>query len=273
MKKTEWKDGVETPTDEDETVNRASALWARPKKDVTEDEYNEFYKHVAHDFEPPLAWSHNKRRRQAGIHLAALCALARAVRPLQPRQPPRHQALRAPRLHHGRRRAADAAIPALRARRDRLGRPAAQRLARDPAVEPRHRRHQGRLGEKGAGPAGRPGREPAREIRRILERVRQGAEGRPGRRLRQQGPHRRAAALCLHPRRHRRAGGLAQGLRRPHEGRPEGHLLHRRRQLRRRQAQPAPRNLPQERHRSAAAVRPRRRMADAATSPSSTASR
>lgn len=60
MKKTEWKDGVETPTDEDETVNRASALWARPKKDVTDEEYNEFYKHVAHDFEPPLAWSHNR---------------------------------------------------------------------------------------------------------------------------------------------------------------------------------------------------------------------
>ncbi|HRK77814.1 MAG TPA: molecular chaperone HtpG [Thiobacillus sp.] len=60
MKKTEWKDGVETPTDEDETVNKASALWARAKKDVTDDEYNEFYKHVAHDFEPPLAWSHNR---------------------------------------------------------------------------------------------------------------------------------------------------------------------------------------------------------------------
>lgn len=60
MKKTEWKDGVETPTDEDETVNRASALWARAKKDITDDEYKEFYKHVAHDFEPPLAWSHNR---------------------------------------------------------------------------------------------------------------------------------------------------------------------------------------------------------------------
>lgn len=60
MKKSEWKDGVEMPTDEDETVNRASALWTRPKKDVTEDEYNAFYKHVAHDFEPPLAWSHNR---------------------------------------------------------------------------------------------------------------------------------------------------------------------------------------------------------------------
>lgn len=60
MKKTEWKDGVEVPTDEDETVNKASALWARAKKDISEDEYREFYKHVAHDFEPPLAWSHNR---------------------------------------------------------------------------------------------------------------------------------------------------------------------------------------------------------------------
>jgi len=60
MKKSEWKDGVETPTDEDETVNRASALWARAKKDVSDEEYQEFYKHVAHDFEPPLAWSHNR---------------------------------------------------------------------------------------------------------------------------------------------------------------------------------------------------------------------
>ncbi|OJZ19072.1 MAG: molecular chaperone HtpG [Thiobacillus sp. 65-29] len=60
MKKTEWKDGVETPTDEDETVNKASALWARAKKDISDDEYKEFYKHVAHDYEPPLAWSHNR---------------------------------------------------------------------------------------------------------------------------------------------------------------------------------------------------------------------
>ncbi|MEQ1661406.1 MAG: molecular chaperone HtpG [Thiobacillus sp.] len=60
MKKTEWKDGVETPTDEYETVNRASALWARAKKDISDDEYAEFYKHVAHDHETPLAWSHNR---------------------------------------------------------------------------------------------------------------------------------------------------------------------------------------------------------------------
>ncbi|MBE9516145.1 MAG: molecular chaperone HtpG [Proteobacteria bacterium] len=46
--------------EERETVNSASALWTRAKKDVSEDEYKEFYKHVGHDFEDPLAWSHNR---------------------------------------------------------------------------------------------------------------------------------------------------------------------------------------------------------------------
>ena len=58
MKKDEFKDGKETVTDEDETVNKASALWARSKNDITEDEYKEFYKHVGHDFDDPLAWAH-----------------------------------------------------------------------------------------------------------------------------------------------------------------------------------------------------------------------
>ena len=43
-----------------ETVNRASALWTRPRSEVKDEEYQEFYKHVAHDYENPLAWSHNK---------------------------------------------------------------------------------------------------------------------------------------------------------------------------------------------------------------------
>jgi molecular chaperone HtpG len=60
MKKSEWKDGAEVATDEDETVNRASALWARNKNEITEEEYQEFYKHVSHDFEAPLAWNHSR---------------------------------------------------------------------------------------------------------------------------------------------------------------------------------------------------------------------
>ena len=60
MKKSEWKDGEQVPTDEDETVNKASALWARNKNDISEEEYQEFYKHVSHDFENPLAYSHSR---------------------------------------------------------------------------------------------------------------------------------------------------------------------------------------------------------------------
>lgn len=47
-------------TDERETVNRASALWKRAKKDISDEEYREFYKHIAHDFEDPLLWTHNQ---------------------------------------------------------------------------------------------------------------------------------------------------------------------------------------------------------------------
>ncbi|XKH61207.1 molecular chaperone HtpG [Halomonas sediminis] len=43
-----------------ETVNEATALWVRPKSDISDDEYKAFYKHVAHDFNDPLTWSHNK---------------------------------------------------------------------------------------------------------------------------------------------------------------------------------------------------------------------
>ena len=51
----------DTPAEPEwETVNRASALWTRPRSEIKDEEYNEFYKHVGHDFEDPLAWSHNK---------------------------------------------------------------------------------------------------------------------------------------------------------------------------------------------------------------------
>ena len=55
MRKEDQKDG-----DSHEVVNRASALWARPRSEITEQEYEEFYKHVAHDFEPPLAHIHSR---------------------------------------------------------------------------------------------------------------------------------------------------------------------------------------------------------------------
>ena len=45
---------------EEETVNRAKALWARPRAEIKDDEYVEFYKHIAHDADDPLIWSHNR---------------------------------------------------------------------------------------------------------------------------------------------------------------------------------------------------------------------
>ena len=62
MEKSVWDEDKKEhkPAGEDETVNQASALWARPKSEITDEQYQEFYKHVAHDFETPLAWTHNK---------------------------------------------------------------------------------------------------------------------------------------------------------------------------------------------------------------------
>lgn len=60
MKKEIWDDESKTykPSDEEETINQASAIWARPKSEITQEQYDEFYKHVAHDFESPLAHVH-----------------------------------------------------------------------------------------------------------------------------------------------------------------------------------------------------------------------
>lgn len=66
MRKEEWKEGEDGKpgehvlTDEWETVNQASALWTRAKKDITPEQYKEFYKAIAHDYDEPLAWSHNR---------------------------------------------------------------------------------------------------------------------------------------------------------------------------------------------------------------------
>jgi len=62
MQKEEWdKDkGENVLRDEDEKINQASALWARPKSEITDEQYQEFFKHVAHAYEPPLAWTHAK---------------------------------------------------------------------------------------------------------------------------------------------------------------------------------------------------------------------
>ncbi len=74
MEKEEWQDGELIGKDESEgrqpggmvktgeweAINKATALWTRPKKDVTEDQYKEFYKQISKDFAEPLTWTHNR---------------------------------------------------------------------------------------------------------------------------------------------------------------------------------------------------------------------
>ena len=62
MKKRDWDAGKSEyrVLDEDETINRASAIWVRPRSEITDEQYVEFYKHVAHDLDAPLAWTHNR---------------------------------------------------------------------------------------------------------------------------------------------------------------------------------------------------------------------
>jgi len=74
MEKEEWKDGELIGKDESEgrqpgsmvktgeweAINKATALWTRPKKDVTEEQYKDFYKQISKDFAEPLTWTHNR---------------------------------------------------------------------------------------------------------------------------------------------------------------------------------------------------------------------
>jgi molecular chaperone HtpG len=62
MKKEEWdaEKSEMVTKDEDETVNQASALWTRPKSDITDEQYKQFYQHLSHDHDDPLTWTHNR---------------------------------------------------------------------------------------------------------------------------------------------------------------------------------------------------------------------
>jgi molecular chaperone HtpG len=62
MKQEEWdaEKSEMVTKDEDETVNQASALWTRPKSEITDEQYKQFYQHLSHDHDDPLTWTHNR---------------------------------------------------------------------------------------------------------------------------------------------------------------------------------------------------------------------
>ncbi len=62
MRTEEWDEQSkqQKKTDNWETVNQANALWTRPRNEITDEQYIEFYKHIAHDYDEPLTWTHNR---------------------------------------------------------------------------------------------------------------------------------------------------------------------------------------------------------------------
>jgi molecular chaperone HtpG len=54
------EENTEAPVYKYEVINKATALWTRPRNEITDEEYKEFYKHLTHDFMEPLIWSHNR---------------------------------------------------------------------------------------------------------------------------------------------------------------------------------------------------------------------
>ena len=262
MKKETWDAAAKKQvlTDEDEQVNQASALWARSKSEITEEQYHEFYKHVAHDFEPPLAYVHAKvEGRQEYTQLFYIPQ--RAPFDLWDREH-RHGI----KLYVRRVFIMDDAedlMPAylrfVRGIIDSSDLPL--NVSREILQQSRDvQQIQAASTKRVLGLLEDLASNQPEKYATFWTDVRPRAQGGRGRGHGQSRSHREAAALRLDARRKRRAEGLAGRLCRPHEGRAGRDLLHHRRRLCRGAQQPAPRDLPQARRRSAADVRPHRRV-------------
>ena len=256
----EGKDDEDEAKDE-ETINAATAMWTRNKSELSDDDYNGFYKHVAHDFEDPLAWVHS--RIEGNLEYSLLLFVpARAPFDLWDRNVQRGVKLYVRRVFIM--DDAEHLMPAylrfVRGVIDSADLPA-QHLPRDPAGEPPDPVDPHRGGEAGARSPRRNGQGRIRQVREVLGHLRPGAQGRRGRGQPQPGPDREAPAVRIHPRSGGCADRLARRLRLTHEGRSEGHLLHHRRRLPHRAQQPASRSVRQARPGGAAARRPHRRVA------------
>ena len=206
MQKEEWDEEKkeQVATDEWETVNKAAALWTRSKSDITDAQYQEFYKQISYDSEPPLAYTHNRvegrseytqllyvpakapfdlwnRDKRGGVKLYVKRVFimddAEALMPVYLR------------FVKG---VIDSADLPLNVSRELLQESRDVKAIREGS-------HQARAVD-----AGRRGREPEGQVRRVLEGVRRRAQGRHRRGPRQPGAAGQAAALRLDARRRRR---------------------------------------------------------------------
>ena len=204
---------------EEAPVNQASALWARPKSELTEQDYRDFYQHVAGDFTDPLAWVHSKIE---GTYEYTLLLFIPSRAPFDLWLP---KAGRGVKLHIRRvfvledsgqlmpqylrfvRGVIDSSDLPLNVSRELLQGSRVVDSIRSNATK-KVLRLLADLAEK----------EP-REVRRVLEGIRPGPQGRPGRRFREPRRDRPAAPLHLHQVRLGRARRVPGRLHRPDEGR------------------------------------------------------
>jgi molecular chaperone HtpG len=244
-----YSDHIAIPiTMEGEAVNQASALWTRPKSEITDEQYIEFYKHVGHDFEPPLAWTHNRvEGRQEYTQL--LYIPARAPFDLWDREHRRGLKLYVRRVF-----IMDDAAQLL---------PSYLRFVRgivDSSDLPLNVSRE-ILQESRDVEAIRSG--CTRRVLDLLESLSEKEKDKYAQfwrefgRVMKEGP----GEDHVDPRRERGAACLARRLRQPDEGGPGPHLLRHCRKLARGALQPAPRDLPLARRRGAAAARAHRRVA------------
>ena len=197
--------------EQDETVNKAKALWARPRTEIKDEEYVEFYKALAHDSEDPLIWSHNRVEGKRE-YTSLLYVPAAAPFDLWNRESPKGVKLYVQRVFiTDQATQFSAAVPALHPRRRRFERARAQRLAR--AVAARRSHWSDAHGADAACPRhARAAGRGRREVREVLGRVRCAAQGRTRRGLRQSRPARQAHTLQHDEDDRQRAGSQPQGL-------------------------------------------------------------
>ena len=239
MKKEEWdaEKSEMVTKDEDETVNQASALWTRPKNDITDEQYKQFYQHLSHDHDDPLAWTHNRVEGRSEYtqllyvpkhapfdlwnrdHRSGLKLYVKRVFIMDDAEQLLPQYLR---FVKG---VVDSADLPLNVSREILQESRDVKAIREGVTK----RVLSMLEEIASSSAEATEEADKAKYADLLDRVRPGVQGRPRRRLRQSRTHRQARALRLDAQRDGRAERVAGGLRRAHEARADEDLLRHRR--------------------------------------------
>ncbi len=218
-------------------MNKAAALWSRPKSEITKEQYEEFYKQISYDTEAPLAYTHNRvegrseytqllyipakapfdlwnRDKRGGVKLYVKRVFimddAEALMPVYLR------------FVKG---VIDSSDLPLNVSRELLQESRDVKAIREGSTK--------RVLSMLEGLADSEDEAEKDEVRRVLERFRHGTQGRHRRRPRQQGAADQALPLLVDARRERHAERLARRLRQAHEGRPGRDLLRHRRHARR----------------------------------------